>query len=836
MAETKKITTTTALSRVMPDDSLSIMDMLMLCLRHWPWFILSLFICMGVATLYLLRTPKTYTRTTSILVKSSGDKSNDIKLIEDLGVNNITSNISDEIVAIHSPAVVYDLVKRLHLDFSYFRPGYFRDDPLYAESLPVEVELPDLDDNATASFTLTVNEDETATLSKIVLRGESIDGTSDVKIGKKCKSPLGTILVKPTLYYNKGKREEILVRRVGYGAAAGRYGGCISASLQPNTRNIIDITCVDNSVPRAENILKTIVNIYNENWVQNRNQVSVSTNEFIKERLAVIEDELGDVEGDIAAYKSSHGMLSVEQAAGQAIGKEAASDAERQQINNQLYMIRYVRNYVADPSHAKQLIPAGTGIGNGAVETQIAEYNTRILERNNLVSNSSEQNPLVGDLDVTLANLRSAILKSLDNVQMTLNTQLQSVQTVHTQALSKLSAAPQQQNYLLSFERQQKVKESLYLFLLQKREENELSQAFTAYNTRIIADPWGSGTPTSPDSKRILLMALAIALALPAAYFILLEMSNSKVRGRKDLENLTIPYVGELPLWKPKKGEESADDGYRFVVRQHSRDITNEAYRVVRTNLEFMTNQEKQCKIIMLTSFNPGSGKTFITANLGASFAIRNSRVICIDLDLRRGSLSEFAGQPKQGLTNYLSGQLDDYHDVIVSTPITSSIAKSTQSEDKNVKVNVDVDVKTNTLDILPIGKIPPNPTELLYSPKLKPMFDELRQHYDYIFVDCPPVEIVADATIISREADVTLFVVRAGLLERSMLPELQKSYDEKKYNNMAMLLNGTDAEHHYGYHRYGYGYGRYGYGRYGYGKHYGYGYYGYGNSKKKKK
>jgi len=810
----------TNLRRVIPDDSLSILDMLMLCLRHWPWFILSLLICMGAATLYLLHTPKTFTRTTSILVKSSGDKSNDIKLIEDLGVNNITSNISDEIVAIHSPAVVYDLVKRLHLDFSYYRRGYFRDEPLYAESLPIEVELPDLDDNATASFKLTLNGDETAILSDIVLRGEQVSSDCQVKIGENGKSPIGTVMVKPTLYYNKDLHEEILVSRVGYLAAAGIYGGRINASLQPNTRNIIDITCIDNSIPRAENILRTIVNIYNENWVKNRNQVSVSTNEFIKERLAVIENELGDVEGDIAAYKSSHGMLSVEQAAGQAVGKEAAADAERMQINNQLYMIRYLRNYVVDPSHSKELMPVGTGIGSGAIETQIAEYNTRILERNNLVSNSSEQNPLVGDLDVSLGNLRDAILKSLDNAQMTLNTQLRNVQAVHGEALNKLTAAPQQQNHLLSIERQQKVKESLYLFLLQKREENELSQAFTAYNTRIIADPYGSSTPTSPDQKRILMIAFAIALALPAAYFILREMNNSKVRGRKDLENLTIPYVGELPLWKPKKGEGSTDEGYRFVVRQHSRDITNEAYRVVRTNLEFMTNQEKKCKIIMLTSFNPGSGKTFITANLGASFAIRDSRVICIDLDLRRGSLSEYVGKPKKGLTNYLSGQSDNYMELVIHQPL---------GEKKN-----DSDASVKTLDILPIGKIPPNPTELLYSPKLKPMLDELRQQYDYIFVDCPPVEIVADATIISRESDVTLFVVRAGLLERSMLPELQKNYDEKKYNNMAILLNGTDAEHHYGYRRYGYGNGRYAYG-YGYGKRYGYGYYGYGNDNEHK-
>jgi len=800
--------------RILPEESLSIVDMLMVCLRHWPWFILSVLLCMGAATLYLLHTPKTFTRTTSILVKSSGNKSNDIRLIEDLGVNNISSDIADEIVAIHSPAVVYDLVKRLRLDFSYYRPGFFRDDVLYATTLPVEVEIDSLEDNTTASFQLTLNGDGSATLTDIVLRGETVETSCRVAVGKKCKSPLGVITVKPTLYFKKDQQADILVRRTGFNAAASRYGGMITASLQPGTRNIIDVRCVDTSIPRAENILKTVVNIYNENWVQNRNQVSVSTNEFIKERLAVIESELGDVEGTIASYKSSHGMLSVEQAASQAVGKEAAADQQRQAISNQLYMIRYVRNYVSDPSHAKQLMPASTGIGNSAIEGQIAAYNNRILERNNLVSNSSEQNPLVTDLDQSLDNLRGAILNSLDNAQMTLNTQMNTVQAAHGAALSRLTAAPQQKNHLLSFERQQKVKESLYLFLLQKREENELSQAFTAYNTRIIANPYGSSVPTSPNQNQILLIAFALALAVPAAFFILRENLNSKVRGRKDLENLSVPYVGELPLWKPKKGEETTTDGYRFVVRQHSRDIVNEAYRVVRTNLEFMTNQEKQCKIIMLTSFNPGSGKTFITANLGASFAIRGSRVICIDLDLRRGSLSEFVDKPKHGLTSYLGGRTDTYADLIV-----------------HHELNGNGDGNAATIDFLPMGKIPPNPTELLYSPKLKPMLDELRQQYDYIFVDCPPVEIVADATIISHEADVTLFVVRAGLLERTMLPELQKNYDEKKYNNMAMILNGTDAEHHYGYRRYGYGYGRY-----GYGKRYGYGYYGSSGSKSKKK
>lgn len=811
--------------RITTSESLSISDMLMVCVRHWPWFVLSLLLFMGGATLYLLSTPKIYTRTTSIMVKNSGDKSNDIRLIEDLGVNNLTSNIADEIVAIHSPAAIYEMVKRLHLDISYFRPGFFRDDPLYAATLPIEIEFDSIADDTMVDFKVKLTGDSTANISEIVLRGEPVDGAFDIRMNKLAQFPFGAMTLKPSLYYKKDSRQEILVKRVGFVAASQYYGSHITAKLKRESKNIIDIVCVDNSIARADNILNTIVNIYNENWVANRNQISVSTNEFIKERLAVIEEELSDVDEDIAGYKSEHAMPSVQAVAAQAMGQESAADQQRQVISNQLYMVRYVRNYVTDPSHANQLLPASSGIGNAAVEAQIAAYNEKLLQRNNLVANSSEQNPLVADLDVTLSNLKGAIVNSLDNTQATLNAQLANVQMMHSQAINKLSENPNQANHLLSIERQQKVKESLYLFLLQKREENELSQAFTAYNTRIIAEPFGSSAPTSPERNKILAIAFALALALPAAFFIIRENSNSKVRGRKDLENLSIPYVGELPLWKPKKTDETSKHGYKIVVQQHKRDIVNEAFRVVRTNLEFMikgqslmTNDPSAAvngRIIMFTSFNPGSGKTFICANLGASLGIRNSKVICIDLDLRRGSLSEFVDSPKHGLTSYLGGRTDNYKELIVHQPLVMAVEESdegTKEESKQAAV----------LDFLPMGKLPPNPTELLYSPKLKPMLDELRQEYDYIFIDCPPVEIVADATIISREADVTLFVIRAGLLERSMLPELEKNYEEKKYNNMAMLLNGTDAEHHYGYHRYGYGYGRY-----GYGKGHGYGYYG---------
>lgn len=814
---------TTIERRVQPNDSLSIKDMLMVCLRYWPWFVLSVTVIMGATILYLLCTPRIYTRTASILVKSGSSKRNsEMRMYEELGVTNLTSDINDEVVAIHSPAAVYDMVKRLHLDIDYRRPGLFQDKTLYAYSLPVEVKFEEIKDNETASFNLKLEGDETVTISDMMFCGHDIKGSFKLKIGKRYKTPYGAMSIQPSLGYKEGAKDEIIVIRNSYLAMSGYYGARITASLQPAGYNIIDIRCNDVCTPRADNILNTMINIYNENWIKNRNQISVATNEFIKERLAVIEEELGHVEKDISDYKSERAMPSVSAVAGEAMGQRSSTEAQSQALNNQLYMIKYVRNYVINESNNNQLLPAGSGIGNSAAEAQIAEYNNKLLQRNNLVANSSEQNPLVQDMDIALQNMRSAIVNSLDNETATLNIQLRNVQAVHGQAIAKLRANPQQANDLLSIERQQKVKESLYLFLLQKREENELSQAFTAYNTRIIANPYGSGVPTSPQQNKILLIAFGIAMALPALFFIIRETSNTKVRGRKDLESLSLPYVGELPLWKPRKGEE-APDGYHIVVKEHKRDLVNEAFRVVRTNLEFMANPDRKCKLIMLTSFNPGSGKTFICANMGASFAIRGSRVICVDLDMRRSSLSELAGKPETGLANYLSGHISDYNDIIVHLPLGNDKKEAGQNNE-------------SVLDFLPVGKMPPNPTELLYSPKLKPMLDDLRQKYDYVFLDCPPVEIVADATIVSHESDITLFVIRAGMLERAMLPELEKSYEEKKYNNMAMVLNGSDASRGYGYHRYGYGYGYYGYGYGRYGNRYGYGYYGSSKDGKSKK
>lgn len=785
------------------DDFLRIQDLLYLCLARWKWFVLSLAVTIGAATAYLLRTPTVYTRTASVLIKedSKGKSvSSDLESFSEFGLFQSGTNVNNELITFQSPALMTEVVKRLRLDMNYFVPGKFHRQVAYGLTLPVDVTISDLPENESAGFTLEVQPDGTLFLSDFIRNGTDLD-EKDIKgsLLDSIPTPLGKIIINTTPNYVKGKAYTLYVGKSNLYNAVNSCSSNLSVSLNNEKASVIDLAFKDNSTQRAEDILSMLISVYNENWVKDKNQIAVSTSMFINERLGVIEQELGNVDEDISSYKSEHLLPDVQAASSMYMAQSSATNAQILALNNQLYMTRYIRNYLANDANRTQLLPANSGIESANIESQIAEYNKQLLQRNSLVANSSAENPLVMDMDQALASMRGAIIRSIDNQIVTLNSQIKSLRQTEQQTTSRIAANPTQAKYLLSVERQQKVKEALYLFLLQKREENELSQAFTAYNTRIVTPPHGSMLPTSPVRKNIFMAAFALGLLIPVVIIFMRENMNTCVRGRKDLESVTVPFIGEIPLFtRKKKGifGKKPQEVKAVVVKEGSRDIINEAFRVLRTNLEFMADKDKTSNVIIVTSFNPGSGKSFLTMNIAVSFAIKGKKVLVIDGDLRHGSASSYIDSPARGLSDYLGGRIDNLNEIIVSDP------------------------KQKSMDILPVGTIPPNPTELLFDERLKQVIDTVRGQYDYVLIDCPPIELVADTQIIEKLADRTIFVVRAGLLERSMLAELEKIYEEKKYKNMSLILNGTEGSGgHYGY-RYGY---RYGY-HYGYGSGYHYG------------
>lgn len=796
------------------EDFIRLQDLLYLCLAQWRWFILSLVVTCGIATFYNLTTPNVYQRTASLMIKdeskAQGIGSDVASMFSDMGMGNMKSNVNNELIAIQSPAVLLETGKRLKLDVDYAIDGRFHKEALYGADLPVTVDFVGFTDEQSGSFKLQLKGDGSYIISKLkgVTRDNlPVDDSDEItgRIGQIIRTPLGKIKVDKAPAFTQfvsGEDEPVLyVSRCNVYAMTDRIKGSLSASLSDVKSTVIDLTYKDVLSKRAEDVINTIITVYRKNWLEDKNQMTISTSHFITERLGVIERELGDVDKNISAFKSSNLLPDVEAAAQQYMQKSTEVDKQIMDLNSRLAIAQYIRNYLTGKVGKNQLLPSNTGIESPGIEQQITEYNKNQLERNNIVANSSEQNPLVADYDQSLASMRKSIAASLDNFVVTLKTQLSTLQANEAATTSQIASNPNQAKYLQTVGRQQKVKEALYLFLLQKREENELSKAFTAYNTRIITPPTGDNTPVEPVRRKILLIALVLGFLIPVVVIYIREKANTTVRGRKDLKKVTVPFLGEIPFSISRKNRPTLEQRIKFwkkpkevrmvVVKAGKRDIVNEAFRVLRTNFEFTIGTHPEQNVIVFTSFNPGSGKSHIAANMAMSLAIKKKKVLLIDGDLRHGSTSMLINSPGEGLSDYLNGRIADIHDILY------------KGEENGL---------VKHFDVIPIGTIPPNPTELLFTPLLEKMIKTMREEYDYVFIDCPPIEVVADTPIYEQFADRTIFVVRAGLMERSMLPEVDALYKAKKFKNMTLILNGTKARGgRYGSH-YGYGYG-YGYG-----------------------
>lgn len=772
------------------DDFIRIQDLWSMFVPKWYWFAISLFITLTIAVLYLLSTPPIYTRTAAILVKDNSKSSSSTSAMNDfsdLGIFKSNTNINNELLTLKSPTLMTEVVNRLGLNETFTIRKGLKNVDLYKVS-PVTITFCDKIE-VPLSFTIKFSSKEAFAISELEISGEDIGETLSAQMGDSIQTSAGIMIVSPTQEFTDAFiGTSIRYVRGSVRAAVDTYSNALVAELGNEDATIINLSINDTSIRKAEDILNTLIEVYNENWIRDKNQIAVSTSQFISDRLGVIESELGHVDENISSYKSEHLLPDVQAASSLYMAQSAENNKELSTLNNQLSTAQYIRREL-NTKQLDQTLPANSGIVSANIETQISEYNNLVLDRNRLIANSSEKNPLVKNMASSLQSMQRTIIQSVDNLIVSLNTQIRSLRRQEEATTNRLASNPNQAKYLLSVERQQKVKEELYLYLLQKREENELSQAFTAYNTRLITAPRGSMFPTAPRKMNILLVAFAVGLLVPAVGIFMKENMNTKVRGRKDLENLSIPFIGEIPQYSGTKKKwwefkhRKRQDMKTIVVNEGNRNIINEAFRVLRSNMDFMASKDNNQHVFVLTSFNPGSGKSFLAINIAISFAIKKKKILVIDGDLRHRTVSSYVDSPNKGLSDYLNNQIEDWKEIIVSYKGYTN------------------------LHILPIGTVPPNPTELLEDSKLSMLIEALRPEYDYIFIDCPPVD-VADAQIIEKWADRTIFVVRSGLLDRSMLSELENMYTGKRFKNLSMILNGTESTGgRYGY-RYGYHYG----------------------------
>ena len=787
------------------EESLNVRDFLGMCLARWYWFVVSLVVILSVAVFYVLMTQPSYTRYSQVMIKSDSKGSSISNAMGDfsnMGIFATSSSVDNELIAIQSPSVMAEVVKRLQLDMNYSVDGTFHKKTIYGKSLPVNVRLMDVEDNAFAAMTLDVMPDGTVALSDFI---RYIDGKKNrddsVVMGRMfepIETQLGRVVVTPTLSFVDGEKHTIYITRNGYHATIDKYSKNLQAALGNKKSDVINLTITDVSPQRAVDVLNKVIEVYNEKWIDDKNKITVSTSNFIEERLDSIVKELGDVDENISSYKSEQLLPDVTSVSSLYMAQSSKAAEELLALNNQIYMARYILDYLKDEKNHDKLLPANSGISASSIEEQIAEYNALQLRRAKLVSGSDIKNPVIDDIDKSLASMRVAIAASVNNQIVALETQLSNMKRHEKEATERIATNPKQEKYLRSVGRQQQVKEALYLYLLQKREENELSKAFTAYNTRIITPPTGSPAPTAPVKLKIILVAFLLGLAIPMIIIFAQQNFITTIRGRRDVEKLSLPLIGEIPmaahgkkwwnLWCKNGKLEN-----RIVVEDGNRNVINEAFRVLRTNIEFMT-KEKSGNVFIITSFNPGSGKSFLAANIAKSLALKGRKVLLIDGDLRHASTSTLLKTSRVGIADYLAGKATDIQDLLQQP------------------------AGHENLYILPVGTIPPNPTELLDSERFGGCVNELRELYDYVFIDCPPIDIVSDTQIIEKYADRTIFVVRAGVLEKSMLPVLEDIYKAHRFKNMSLILNATTDGGCYGS-RYGYRYGyRYGSHSYTYG------------------
>ena len=791
---------------------------------NWQWYLLSLVICMSGAYLYLRYAQPIYQVSARMLVKDEEQKVRPsakqmLPNMEDFGIMNNSSGFDNEIEILQSPVTVHDAVKRLKLYTDYQLDGRIRNQLLYANQ-PVSVDLDPMSLDSLDYYMLEgIRSIQIAIMKKeegyhadigLVYNGKVMkEYSEDIdSLGTLLKTDYGTISFMSNPKYNTYKEDRfkkgsaLLVTIRPPMAVALDYMRRLSVEPTSKKTSIASIVVNDENVKRGIDFINTLVLCYNDQANIDKNEVARKTEEFINQRLVKIDAELETTENSLKNYKKRNAVTQLEADAAQSLQLSAQYAARLADINTQLQLLDYLRQYVDNSENRYKLIPANIGMNDQASAQLITDYNKIVQERNRLMRSASEQSPQVQSLTKTLDDMEISIRQAFAQARHSAELQRSSIQGQYGKYQSRIGSTPEQERVLNQIGRQQEVRSGLYLLLLQKREENSISLAATADKGKLIAMPLYMGQ-VSPRKGMILGIAFIIGLLIPFVILFVIELLRYRIEGREDVASLTkVPIVADVPV-----ANEKAKTAAGIVVQADKNSQMDEVFRSLRTNVQFMMAENE--KIILFTSGTSGEGKTFLAANLAVSFALLGKKVMLVGCDIRKPALGHLFGtsNSKQGLTNLLR-----------SEHVTAELLHKERCS-SGVNAN---------LDLLLSGPIPPNPTELLSRKTLKETLDLLCQEYDYVILDTAPVGLVTDTLALARYANVCCFVCRADYTPKANVAMLDSLAREEKLPNACVVLNGVDmSKRKYGYY---YGYGYYGkYGRYGYGK-YGYSRYGYGN------
>ena len=782
---------------------------------NWQWFALSLIICVLSGWLYLRYTMPTYQLSARILIKSDNSRSSSAAQVQsddqDFGFLTNSTGIENEVEVLRSRVLLREVVRDLKLYVEYrsvgqiVKPLAYRTQPLNVDLDPLHLDsLDKMLLQGTRSLQMTLKRyADYYVVSGVLQPGEKPFARKFKSLPASFSTDYGVL----TFTANSGARkmkegEEYEILLSPPMLVATRYLNAMKVEATSKQTSVAQLTVKDENYVRGMDFLRHLALCYNRQANADKNEIALRTEEFINDRIAKINAELGSTEGALEDFKRRNAVTNLNVDASQSVQMSSEYSGRLSQANSQIQMLDYLREFVNNPANKNQIIPSNVGLTDGASTQLIANYNQAVQDRNRLLKAASEQAPQVQTITATINELQASIQTALLQARRSADIARQGIQSEYAKYQGRVSAAPVQERVLTQIGRQQDVKSGLYLMLLQKREENSIALAATADKGKLLDEPLYEGK-VSPKAAVVLFLAVVAGLFIPALILLLASLFRYKIGGHDDVERLTqLPIVADVPV-----ASESVKEAAGIVVKADRNHQIDEIFRSMRTNIQFMLTEGQ--KVILFTSSVPGEGKTFNAANLAVSFALLGKRVILCGLDIRKPALGRLFGIPdKQGGVTTLLSQ----------SSVTSYLDVSEAIVPSGINAN---------LDLLLAGPVPPNPTELLARDTFEQIMTLLREHYDYIILDTAPVGIVSDTLQISRVADLTVYICRADYTPKSNFALLNGLAEEKKLPAPCVVINGIDmSKRKYGYY---YGYGRYGkYGRYGYGK-YGYGHYGNG-------
>ena len=788
--------------RAQSEEQINIQEILFRYLIHWPWFVVSVIVCVALAWGYLRLTTPVYNISATVLIKDEkkGGGANMSSELEKMGLNGFvssSSNIENEIEVLKSRTLAREVVSSLGLFVTYMDEDKFPNKELYRTS-PVLVSLTPQEADRLP---------QTMEIDMLLQPAGAMD--VQVKVGKKeYRKHLEKLpAVFPTdegtvaFFANNDtlsslRPESVTTERhiTAYinrpFAVAKGYAGSLLITPTSKATSVVTVSLKNSNTQRGKDYIDKLLEMYNINANNDKNEVAQRTGEFIDERIDIISKELGSTERDLENFKRSAGITDLTSEAQIALTGNAEYEKKRVENQTQINLVMDLKKYLQGSEY--EVLPANVGLQDAGVAGAIDRYNEMVAERKRLLRTSTESNPAIVNLTTSIRAMRS-------NIQTTLDATLKGLEITKADLIReasrysrRISDAPTQERQFVSIARQQEIKSGLYLMLLQKREENAIVLAAIANNAKIIDEAQADSTPISPKRMTIYLAALVFGIGIPVGVIYLIGLTKFKIEGRADVEKLTsLPVVGDIPLADEKTGA--------IAVFENQNNLMSETFRNVRTNLQFMLENGKN--VILVTSTVSGEGKSFISANLAISLSLLGKKVVIVGLDIRKPGLNKVFNLPKKeyGITQFLTNSTVNLMDLVHHSDINKN------------------------LYILPGGTVPPNPTELLARDGLEKAVEILRKNFDYVILDTAPVGMVTDTLLIGRVADLSVYVCRADYTRKTEFTLINELAENNKLPNLCIVINGLDLQKKkYGYY---YGYGKYGK-YYGYGKHYGYGEY----------